>query len=102
MEKKAPKEEFKLTFNRFKLKFHSYLTLLDRIEQQPTALKPEQVDFFTKVDQELVLQNNWTRLVGDRGAIELVVSFMARTVPFPGYSFAPLEPCAAGVCKLPV
>ena len=98
MEKKAPKEECQLSFDRPP----SYLALLDRIEQEPTALKLEQVNFHIKAGKEFVLQDNWARLVGDRGAIQLAVSFMARTIAFSNLLTFSTATCAAGVCKLPV
>ncbi|KAL3140352.1 hypothetical protein ABBQ38_004616 [Trebouxia sp. C0009 RCD-2024] len=69
MENKAPKEECQLSFDRPPL----YLALLDRIEQEPTALKLEQVKFQIKAGKEFVHQDSWTRVVGDRHAIELVI-----------------------------
>lgn len=69
MENKAPKEECQLSFDRLP----SYLALLDGIEQEPTALKLEQVNFQIKAGKEFVRQDNWTRVVGERGAIKLVI-----------------------------
>ncbi|KAL3163153.1 hypothetical protein ABBQ32_009563 [Trebouxia sp. C0010 RCD-2024] len=69
MENKAPKEECQLSFDRPP----SYLALLDSIEQEPTALKLEQVNFQIKAGKEFVRQDNWTRVVGDRGAIKLAI-----------------------------
>ncbi len=76
-EKKAQKEEFQISFDRAP----PYLDLLNSIQQAPTALKLDQVNFRIKAGKEFVVQNNWARLVGDRGAIKLVVSSMARTIP---------------------
>ena len=74
MEKTAPKEECQLSFDRHPL----YLALLDRIEQEPSAAKFEQVNYHIKAGKEVVLEDNWMRLVGNRQTIELVVSFTAR------------------------
>ena len=60
----------------------SYLALLKRIEQEPTTLKLEQVNHHIKVGKEYVLQDNWTRIVGDEGAIKLAVSVIARSISF--------------------
>ena len=97
-EKKAQKEEFQISFDRPP----SYLALLDSIEREPTALKLDQVNFHIKAGKEFVLQDNWARLVGDRGAIKLAVSFMARTIAFSNLLIFSTATCAAGVCKLPV
>lgn len=78
MKKKAPKEESQLSFDRPP----SYLALLDRVEQEPTALKLEQVNYHIKAGKEFVLQDNWMHLVGDRGAIKLLVSIIARSMAF--------------------
>ena len=94
MEKKAPKAERQLSFDRPP----SYLALLNRIEQEPTALKLKQITYHIKAGKEYVLQNNWTRIVGDGGAIELTVSVIARSISFA----IPTATCAVGVCKLPV
>ncbi|KAL0047698.1 hypothetical protein WJX82_009730 [Trebouxia sp. C0006] len=69
MEHKASREECQLSFGRPP----SYLALLDRIEQEPTALKLEQVKFHIKAGKESVHQDNWTHLVGDRRAIKLAI-----------------------------
>lgn len=87
MENKAPKEECQLSFDRPPL----YLALLDRIEQEPTALKLEQVKFQIKAGKEFVHQDSWTRVVGDRHAIELVVSVMLRSIAFSNLLFCPLQ-----------
>ena len=100
MEKKSPKEEIQLTFDWPP----SYLALLDRIEQEPkpTAFKLAQVNFRIKAGKELVLQDNWARLVGGRGAIKLAVSSMARSIAFSNLFMFSIATCAAGACKLPV
>ena len=88
MENKAPKEERQLSFDRPP----SYLALLDSIEQKPTALKLEQVNFQIKAGKAFVRQDNWTRVVGDRGAIKLAVSVMGRSIAFSNfYSSCPLQ-----------
>ena len=87
IEKKAPKEEYQLSFD----KPPSYLALLDSIEQKPTALKLEQINFHIKAGKEDVLQDNWARLVGDRGAIKLEVSFMHHQKLSPIYSFSSVQ-----------
>ncbi|KAA6426042.1 MAG: hypothetical protein FRX49_03894 [Trebouxia sp. A1-2] len=69
MENKAPNEDCQLSFDRPP----SYLALLDSIEQEATSLKLEQVNFQIKAGKEYVRQDNWTRLVGDRGAIKLAI-----------------------------
>lgn len=101
MENKAPKEECQLSFDRLP----SYLALLDGIEQEPTALKLEQVNFQIKAGKEFVRQDNWTHVVGDRGAIKLVVSVMVRSIAFPILLILLIlstARCAVAVCKLPV
>lgn len=98
MEKKSPKEEFQLSFDRPP----AYLALLDRVEQEPTALKLAQVNFHIKAGKELVLQDNWARLVGGSGAIKLAVSFMARSIAFSNLFMFSTATWAAGACKLPV
>ncbi len=98
MEKEAQKKEFQISFDGPP----SYLTLLGSIEQQPTALKLDQVNFHIKAGKEFVLQDNWARLVRDRGAINLAVRFMARTVAFSNLLIFSTATCAAGVCRLPV
>lgn len=65
-------------------------------------MKLEQVNFLIKAGKEFVLQDDWARLVGDRGAIKLTVSFMARSTAFSNLLIVSTERCAAGVCKLPV
>ncbi len=95
-EKNAQKEEFQISFDRPP----SYLALLDSIEREPTALKLDQVNFHIKAGKEFVFQDNWARLVGDRGAIKLAVSFMARTIAFSNLLIFSTATCAAGVCKL--
>ena len=89
-------EVFQISFGRPP----SYLALLGSIEQQPTALKLDQVNFHIKAGKQFVLQDNWARLVGDRGAIKLAVSFMARTIAFSNLLIFSTATCAAGVCKL--
>jgi len=98
MEKEAQKEELQISFDRPP----SYSALLGSIEQQSTALKLDQVNFHIKAGKEFVLQDNWARLVGDRGAINLAVSSMARTIAFSNLLIFSTATCAAGVCKLPV
>ena len=98
MEKASPKEEFPLSFDRPP----SYLALLDSIEQAPTALELAQVNFHIKAGKELVLKDNWARLVGDRVAIKLAVSFTARSIAFSNPLIFSTATCAVGVCKLPV
>ena len=95
MEKKSPKEEFQLSFDR-------PLALLDRVEQEPTALKLAHVKFHIKAGKELVFEDNWARLVGGSGAIKLAVSFMARSIAFFNLFMFSTATCAAGACKLPV
>ncbi len=97
-EEEEEEEEFQISFGRPP----SYLALLGGIEQQPTALKLDQVNFHIKAGKEFVLQDNWARLVGDRGAINLAVSFMASTIAFSNLLIFSTATCAAGVCKLPV
>ena len=98
MEKKLPKEEFQLSFDGPP----SHLALLDSIEQEPTALKLAQVNFHIKAGKELVLQDNWARLVGGTGAIKLAVGFMAGSIACFNLLIFPTATCAAEVCKLPV
>ena len=101
MENKAPKEEYQLSFDRPP----SYLALLDSIEQEPTALKLEQVNFQIKVGKEFVRQDNWTRVVGNRGGIKLAVSVMVRSIAFSNLLILLIlstARCAVAVCKLPV
>ena len=95
MEKKSPKEEFQLSFDR-------PLALLDRVEQEPTALKLAQVKLHIKAGKELVFEDNWACLVGSSGAIKLAVSFMARSIAFSNLFIFSTATCAAGACKLPV
>ena len=91
MENKAPKEECQLSFDRPP----SYLALLDSIEQEPTALKLEQVNFQIKAGKELVRADNWMRVVGDRGAIKLAVSVMVRSIAFSSLLVFSTATCAA-------
>ena len=94
MEKKAPKEECRLSFDTPP----SYLALLDSIEQQPTALKLEDVKFYIMAGKESVRQDNWARVVGDTGAIKLEVSFVARLIPLTNLLMFATATCAVEVC----
>ncbi|DBA92162.1 TPA: hypothetical protein ACH3X1_015880 [Trebouxia sp. C0004] len=69
MEKKAPKAECQLSFD----SPPSYLALLNCIEQEPTALKLQQVNYHIKAGKEYMLQDNWMHIVGDEGAINLTI-----------------------------
>ena len=98
MEKKAPKAECQLSFDRPP----SYLTLLNRIEQEPTTLKLKQVNYHIKAAKEYVLRDNWTRIVGDEGAIKLAVSVIARSISFAILLVSSIATYAIEVCKPPV
>ena len=98
MEKKAPKAECQLSFDRPP----TYLALLNRIEQEPKTLKLEQVKNHIKAGKEYVLQDNWTRLVGDEGAVKLAVSVIARSISFAVLLIFSIAKYAVEICKLPV
>ena len=70
MNAKAKKEECQLSFDGRP----SFITLLDRIEQEPTKVNLGEVNYIVKAGKETVLQNTWLRLIGARDAIKLAVS----------------------------
>ena len=74
MDTKARKEECQLSFDGRP----SFITLLDRIEQEPTAVNLEEVDYIVEAGKETVLENSWLRLIGARDAIKLAVSSVPR------------------------
>lgn len=74
MDTKARKEECQLSFDGRP----SFITLLDRIEQEPTAVNLEEVNYIVKAGKETVLENSWLRLIGARDAIKLAVSSVPR------------------------
>lgn len=70
MDTKAVKEECQLSFDGRP----SFITLLDRIEQEPTKVKLGEVNYIVKAGKETVLESTWLRLIGARDAIKLAVS----------------------------
>ena len=70
MDTKAVDEECQLSFDGRP----SFITLLDRIEQEPTAVKLGKVNYIVKAGKETVLENTWLRLIGARDAFKLAVS----------------------------
>ena len=70
MDTKAVKDECQLSFDGRP----SFITLLDCIEQEPTAVKLGEVNYIVKAGKETVLENTWLRLIGARNAIKLAVS----------------------------
>ncbi len=78
MDKKAAKEEYQLSFDGHP----AFRDLLDCIEQEPTAVKLEKVNYIIKTGKETVLQDNWRRLISGRNAIQLTVSIPETTMAF--------------------
>lgn len=74
MDTKARKEECQLSFDGRP----SFITLLDRIEQEPTTVNLEEVNYIVKAGKETVLENSWLRLISARDAIKLSVSSGSR------------------------
>ena len=70
MDAKAVEEECQLSFDGRP----SFITLLDRIEQEPTAVKLVEVNYIVKAGKETVLEDSWLRLMGARDAIKLAIS----------------------------
>ena len=79
MDAKAVKVECQLSFDGRP----TFITLLDRIEQEPTAVKLEEVEYIVKAGKETVLEDSWLRLIGARDAIKLAVSSVPRMTLIP-------------------